>query len=618
MSVLAPVRLSEAADSLVKASTPEPFSTSTTSNWVARAGGLPPYIQHIAHDLMEKRGKTESEAIGMAVGICQNWASGRGKVDANTQAAARKAIAEWEAKKAKAAADKAGKSVSKAAGKLGEGRIGLSERVALRTAASARLRVVEEAFGVDSMVALLEAKGAGFKPELKRVASASREKERYELHDAGQHVGTIASRTAYDPAKPDRWRASAVNGRQIGEETDSQGKALDAVRKHLEDAPARVVASPTEGRFLVGEPQSYSGTTNYKEFPSESSARFEAGLPEMKTRMEKMADVTALGEMIAFDVFTLSGLGEELPTGLTFLSEAVVLAEDFHGFDPAKHPRGVHGRFAIGDKVNFQHSYFGRVPASVTKVTSRRVFISSSDPRVKPTSMTHNQAAAKLSKTTGAAKKLDSTSEESVRKAIGGDGSKLKLEHGTKIEVLSNGNHMVTSASGMKTRTNHGPGESGKSSAARTAAASERVAIKNRERTAGQFPRVLAAKSPLPISNTKAPYQVEKGAGSEFHVRNVEHDGGKSLGMSENNAHERARELNVKHIAELQKRAPAGTVYSHTQAADGTHMISVGKKVRESDHGTVLGHLLDVRVQEAQLTPWRALLIPRTAETRRR
>lgn len=91
----------EAADSLAKASSPEPFSTSKTSNWIARSGGLPPYIQHIAHDLMEKRGKTESNAIQMAIGIVRNWASGQGKVDANTRAAARKAVAEFEAKRAK-------------------------------------------------------------------------------------------------------------------------------------------------------------------------------------------------------------------------------------------------------------------------------------------------------------------------------------------------------------------------------------------------------------------------------------------------------------------------------------------------------------------------------------
>jgi peptidoglycan hydrolase-like protein with peptidoglycan-binding domain len=92
--------ISEAADSLQKASTPEPFSKSRTSNWVARGGGLPAYIQHVAHDLMEKRGKSESNAIQMAIGIVKNWASGKGKVDANTRAAAQKAVAEWEKLKA--------------------------------------------------------------------------------------------------------------------------------------------------------------------------------------------------------------------------------------------------------------------------------------------------------------------------------------------------------------------------------------------------------------------------------------------------------------------------------------------------------------------------------------
>jgi len=94
-----PVEL--AADSLLKASTPEPFSTSRTSNWVARRGGLPSYIQHIAHDLIEKRGMTESRAIATAIAIVKRWAAGAGNVDANTRAAATKAVMEWEALKAR-------------------------------------------------------------------------------------------------------------------------------------------------------------------------------------------------------------------------------------------------------------------------------------------------------------------------------------------------------------------------------------------------------------------------------------------------------------------------------------------------------------------------------------
>jgi hypothetical protein len=98
------VRLLEAKDSLLKASTPKPFSTSKTSNWVARAGGLPAYVQHVAHALHEKRGMTVSHAIAAAINTIKRWSRGGGGVDANTQAAAIKALSEWEAMKAKAKA----------------------------------------------------------------------------------------------------------------------------------------------------------------------------------------------------------------------------------------------------------------------------------------------------------------------------------------------------------------------------------------------------------------------------------------------------------------------------------------------------------------------------------
>jgi hypothetical protein len=408
VSTLAPFRLSEAADSLVKASTPEPVGHGG-HNWVTKTkpgnkGELPPYIQHVANDLKAKHG--ESQAIGMAVGIVKNWKDGHdgkgNKVDATTQAAAAKAIAEWEKLKATNAA---GKAAGKAAGALKEAvrrlptrGVDLSDRVALRTAARARLRAIEDAFGLQSMVALLEAKAAPFAPELRRVASAQREKERLELHVDGQHVGTVMSRKAYDPAKPDQWAARSINGRTIGDGMcSSKAEAVGLVQKHLEDAPGRITPSPTEGRFLVAEPQNYGGATTYREFPSESSARFEAGLPEKKTKPEQGAEVAALGETIAFDLFTLDGLAEELPSSLAPLAEVVVLWEDFHSFDPGKHPRGVHGKFAKGDRVNYQHSMFGRVPAEVTSVTSRRVHVKSSDPRVRPTSMTHKQASDRLS-----------------------------------------------------------------------------------------------------------------------------------------------------------------------------------------------------------------------------
>lgn len=68
-------------------------------NWVTSVGGLPLFARAIAHALM-RDGHSESEAIQLAIGVIQNWASGRGKVTAKTQAKASAALAEWNAKKA--------------------------------------------------------------------------------------------------------------------------------------------------------------------------------------------------------------------------------------------------------------------------------------------------------------------------------------------------------------------------------------------------------------------------------------------------------------------------------------------------------------------------------------
>lgn len=62
---------------------------------------LPAYIQNIAAAL-ERAGRTESQAIQLAIGACQRWARGGGKVSAEVRAAAAKALAEWEAAKARA------------------------------------------------------------------------------------------------------------------------------------------------------------------------------------------------------------------------------------------------------------------------------------------------------------------------------------------------------------------------------------------------------------------------------------------------------------------------------------------------------------------------------------
>lgn len=71
--------------------------------WHHKGRQLPAYIQHVAHHLIGQ-GHDESKAIEMAVGIVRNWAEGhdgRGnKTHPDVQAAAAKAMAEWEALKA--------------------------------------------------------------------------------------------------------------------------------------------------------------------------------------------------------------------------------------------------------------------------------------------------------------------------------------------------------------------------------------------------------------------------------------------------------------------------------------------------------------------------------------
>jgi hypothetical protein len=86
-----------------------PFSASTTDNWVARAGGLPPYIRGVVRGI-EKSGHPFEEALPMAISVMKIWATGHnpwskghtGHVHPDTQAKAAAALAHWEAMKAAA------------------------------------------------------------------------------------------------------------------------------------------------------------------------------------------------------------------------------------------------------------------------------------------------------------------------------------------------------------------------------------------------------------------------------------------------------------------------------------------------------------------------------------
>src|SRR5690242_16792236 len=94
------------AETPVASTVHEPFGSPSGPGLFHHKGlQLPAYVQHVAHHLVAQ-GKTESQAIQMAIGIVKNWAAGRngkgGKVHPDVQAAAAKAVAEWEAAKAAA------------------------------------------------------------------------------------------------------------------------------------------------------------------------------------------------------------------------------------------------------------------------------------------------------------------------------------------------------------------------------------------------------------------------------------------------------------------------------------------------------------------------------------
>ena len=85
----------------------ESLDRSPKANWVERAGGLPKYINDIAHDLHTERGMTISRAIATAVSKVKKWAAGGDNVKPDTRAKAAAALAEWEKLKAKGAAKRA-------------------------------------------------------------------------------------------------------------------------------------------------------------------------------------------------------------------------------------------------------------------------------------------------------------------------------------------------------------------------------------------------------------------------------------------------------------------------------------------------------------------------------
>lgn len=297
---LAPFRVQESAQSLALASTPKPFGKPGGPGlWKHKGLQLPAYIQQVAHGILKSNASVgESGAIQRAVGVIKRWASGEGKVDAGTQAAASKAIAEWEKEKASHGSVKEASTWEV-----------LEAERWLRDQALVELAVVEHTIGQPGIIALLSPElreAAAWSPKLKRIASAPEELERHEVQDGGQHVGTISKRSGFGSDGP-RWKASAINGTRLGDyNMKSQQAAVDAVHKHLQEAPARV-GKHANGKWLVANP-GYSGQMSYQEFPDEGSARFAAGLPAGQCTPEKDSKVAAMAESVELNLQILSGV----------------------------------------------------------------------------------------------------------------------------------------------------------------------------------------------------------------------------------------------------------------------------------------------------------------------
>lgn len=80
-----------------------PLSASKTDNWVARRGGLPPYIRGVARGVAKSHGgAVTSRDIAIAIAKMKVWAAGGDGVHPAVRAAAAAALARWEAMKASA------------------------------------------------------------------------------------------------------------------------------------------------------------------------------------------------------------------------------------------------------------------------------------------------------------------------------------------------------------------------------------------------------------------------------------------------------------------------------------------------------------------------------------
>jgi hypothetical protein len=125
------VELELTAETPIASTVPEPWGKPYGPGlWRVKGMQLPHYIQHVSHDLFESgQADTVQKAIQMAVGIVRKWSQGipvggetkvgrapghPGRIHPDVQAAAGKAMVEWEQKRARAHAQSAARAAARA------------------------------------------------------------------------------------------------------------------------------------------------------------------------------------------------------------------------------------------------------------------------------------------------------------------------------------------------------------------------------------------------------------------------------------------------------------------------------------------------------------------------
>lgn len=179
------------------------LNLSPKHNWIEDAGGLPEFMADVACALI-RSGHDETSAIKIAVGQIENWASGKGKVNAKTRAKAAAAVAEWEAKRAKSHASVKASNIDQDIfeGQVPEGfddsifKLSDEGEVKLRTSLEKIVELARKRVAAESVVALASPgvkakadanmKKPASKTEYGDVAYGDPKNKKYPLNSAGR------------------------------------------------------------------------------------------------------------------------------------------------------------------------------------------------------------------------------------------------------------------------------------------------------------------------------------------------------------------------------------------------------------------------------------------------